>query len=149
MSDMTANLREFNREIDDFARKLPEKVTVMQKKIVLEALRRLIQKTPVDTGRARLNWQVTIDHPAEGQLDLRKFDKAKKAAAVVDAPPLSMVGQEVITEAVGVLRSLPPFEMVWISNNVDYIEFLEHGSSQQAPEGMLAVTIEELRMIFP
>ena len=76
-------------------------------------------------------------------------DTIAEAAAVVDAPPLSMVGQEVITEAVGVLRSLPPFEMVWISNNVDYIEFLEHGSSQQAPEGMLAVTIEELRMIFP
>jgi len=38
--------------------------------------------------------------------------------------------------------------MVWITNNVDYIEKLEHGGSQQAPQGMVSVTVAELRTMF-
>ena len=36
------------------------------------------------------------------------------------------------------------FGIVWITNNVPYIEELENGSSSKAPEGMLAVTFAEL-----
>lgn len=125
---MQSNLAQFNKELDDFAKKLPEKVTLIQKKVVLEALRRLVMRTPVDTGRARGNWQVTIAEPSEGQVEV--FDSE---------------GSATISKGLAALAGLPNFQVVWISNNVDYIEFLEHGSSTQAPEGMLAITIEELR----
>jgi len=46
------------------------------------------------------------------------------------------------------LAGLPAYQVVWISNNVDYIEELEHGHSWQAPHGMLAVTVAELRELF-
>jgi len=55
-----ATLRQFNFEIDNFVKKLvPEEIVLFQKKIALEALRKLVKRTPVDTGRARGNWQVT------------------------------------------------------------------------------------------
>ena len=127
----TDNLAQFNREITQFAKSIPGKVTVMQKKVVLEALRRLVQKTPVDTGRARGNWQTTIGSPAEGQLDKKDLE-----------------GDSTIVAGLVALAGLPPFQVVWISNNIDYIEELEHGHSGQAPEGMLAITIEELRNMF-
>jgi len=124
-------LFQFNKEIQDFAKTVPDKVTELQKKIVLEALRRLVQKTPVDTGRARGNWQVTIGNPAGGQLDTTDAD-----------------GQATIAAGLAAIAGLPDYQVVWISNNVDYIENLEHGHSQQAPEGMLSITIGELRTMF-
>lgn len=125
---MQSNLAQFNRELDAFAKKVPEQATIIQKKVVLEALRRLVMRTPVDTGRARGNWQVTIAEPAEGQLEVN--DKE---------------GDTTISKGLAALTGLPDAQVIWISNNVDYIELLEHGSSKQAPEGMLAITVEELR----
>lgn len=141
---MSDNFAEFNKEIDDFAKTIPDKVSTLQKKIVLEALKRLVEKTPVATGRAKGNWQVAIDMAAEGQLEVT--DKE---------------GVATVTKGIAAIADLPPYSIVWISNNVDYIEFLEDGSgrgptekltsdghSTQSPAGMLAITIEELRTMF-
>lgn len=125
---MESNLAQFNKELDDFAKKVPERATIIQKKVVLEALRRLVFRTPVKYGRARGNWQVTIAEPSEGQVEIMDSE-----------------GSATISKGLSALTGLPDFQVVWISNNVDYIEFLEHGSSKQAPEGMLAITVEELR----
>jgi len=129
---MEAELQKFNKELNDFTKKLvPEKVLTLQKKMVLEALKRLVNKTPVDTGRARGNWQVTISNPAAGQLETT--DKE---------------GSGTIARGLAALGGLKPYMVVWITNNLDYIEFLEDGSSTQAPEGMMTVTIQELRTMF-
>jgi len=132
VSDFDANLDEFINEIDDFVASIPDKVTTLQKKIVLEALRRVVLKTPVDTGRARANWQVTIAKPATSVID--NFSELSDGA--------------VIEKGLVAIAELPPYQIVFVSNNVNYIEFLEEGSSKQAPEGMAALTIEELRQMF-
>jgi hypothetical protein len=128
---MGDNLEQFNKEIDEFCQTIPDKVNTVQKVIVLEALKRLVEKTPVKTGRARGNWQATIDAAAEGQLEVTDID-----------------GQATISKGLSILGEMQPYCIVWISNNVDYIEFLEDGSSKQAPEGMLAITVEELMQMF-
>jgi len=125
------NIEQFNREVRAFGKTIPDKLTAYHKKIVLEALRLVVGRTPVDTGRARGNWQVTIDVPAEGQLDTT--DKE---------------GDPTIAKGLDALATLKPNCVVWLSNNVDYIEFLEHGSSEQAPEGMLSLTVADLRTMF-
>jgi len=128
---MNDDLDNFNREIDDFGKSIPNKVVELQKKIVLEALRRIALKTPVDTGRARGNWQTTIAKAATNQLD------------VVDKQ-----GDETIAKGLTAIKELPPYQVVYIANNVEYIEFLEEGSSKQAADGMVKTTVEELRQIF-
>lgn len=128
LTKMHRSLERFNREVKAYAAKIPGKVTVLQKKLVLEALRRIVQKTPVDTGRARGNWQVTIGGPASGVLE--RLDKD---------------GSETIQKGLAAVASLPDFQVVWISNNLEYIEFLESGSSKQAPKGMVRLTILQLR----
>ena len=55
-------------------------------------------------------------------------------------------GNTVVRKGLAALKKLKPYKVVFISNNVDYIEFLEEGSSKQAPNGMVAVTVEELRV---
>lgn len=125
-------LNEFNRQLDQYAKQLlPRQISDFHRKIVLEALRRIVQKTPVDTGRAKGNWQVTINSPASGQLNT--IDKS---------------GGRTIAQAMAAISDFPPFSVVYITNNIDYIEFLEEGSSKQAPAGMVGLTVQELMTMF-
>jgi hypothetical protein len=145
---MSSNISQFNTEIDAFAKTVPDKVTDLQRKIVFYALMRLIEKTPVDTGYARFNWQTTIGSPAEGQVGERQKSTAKKGERHTERPPIRPEDQVVIDKGLAVIASLPPYQVVWISNNVDYIELLEDRWSKQAPEGMLAITVQELLLMF-
>ena len=128
------NLNSFNMEIGKFAAGIPDKVVVFQKKIVLEALRRIVMRTPVDTGRAKGNWQVSINEPAEGTID--------------EGISPNISDGEVIEKGLVALATLPPYSVVWIANNLEYIEFLEHGSSKKAPDGMVALAVQELEQMF-
>ena len=132
------NLDEFNFNIDKFTASIPDKVVAIHKKITFEAFVRLVMKTPVDTGRAKGNWMPTIDAPFEGVLEV--FDKT----------PLGSFSSEANARIKTLLTALKPYQTTWICNNVVYIVALEEGHSQkQAPFGMMALTVEELRQIFP
>lgn len=130
---MEQSLADFQRDIDKSKKVFThDQVLQVLKKIAFEGLRRITLKTAVDTGRARGNWQVTIGSPPE--FSLRVTDKN---------------GQKTISKGKGVIQSLSnPFGSIWITNNVVYILPLESGTSQQAPAGMVAVTLQELRTIF-
>lgn len=127
-----AALKKFNAEVAAFANTLmPQQFVAFHKKIALDALRSIVLRTPVDTGRARGNWQVTIDVPAEGVMD------------EVDGG-----GMATVSKGTGALGGLGPYRVVWLTNNVPYIGELEKGSSTQAPTGMVALTITEMRAVF-
>ena len=126
------NLAEFNREVTKFGKTLaPQQFVLFHKKIALLALTGIVMKTPVKTGRARGNWQTTINTPATG--DLETVDKS---------------GGSVVNEGLASLTSLRPYQIVYITNNLPYIQALEEGSSMQAPVGMVVVTLEELKTMF-
>lgn len=84
----------------------------------------VVYATPVDTSRARLNWQGTVGAPAEGVLKpypLRPSspgDGPRTAIASIKAAASDYTGQR---------------EGVFITNNLDYIDDLNNGSSSQAP----------------
>lgn len=164
---MSDNLAAFNLELDRIAKTLPEEqVTTVHRALTLDALTRIVQRTPVDLGRARGNWQTTIGAPAENVLEI--VDKE---------------GGATISKGASVASKIPPFSQSFISNNVDYILVLEEGGfipkdpgpskdprgkpgsgkkgdrwgrvlvrggfSVQSPQGMVAVTFEELNQIEP
>lgn len=140
---MADNFKEFNRLVMREADRLTrDEFVLFHKKIVIEAFSRIVLKTPVDTGRARGGWQVSVGSlPGGGESNT--FDTA---------------GDGTITLGIGQLGGLPPYEVVYISNSVPYIEILENGrvedangilrGSEQAPNGMVAVTVAELTSIF-
>lgn len=131
----------FNAEVKKFAKDLTEvELVLFHKKVSFEAFSRIVQKTPVDTGRARGNWQLTIGAPAEDVLE--NFPDAFNVLG-------SAEDEAGIERALSQLSDLKPFQVVFISNNVAYIIFLEEGTSKQAPQGMVAETFEELLQIFP
>lgn len=125
-------VEQFNQKLRDFATKhVPEQVAKMERKIALEALQRLARKTPVDTGRARGGWQVEIGQFPKGQVD--RLDRDGQTTIAAGAAVIAQIGS--------------PVRCV-IANNVEYIEALEHGHSQQAPNGMLGLTADELGRTF-
>lgn len=114
--------------------------TAIVKKIAFEAFSRVIMKTPVDTGRARGNWQAEINSLPSGQLD--DIDKGQKGSSSSDGSGRSSSKNKVL----GVVSKIELGDSVILANNLDYIQSLEDGSSKQArdPNGMVKVTLLEL-----
>lgn len=132
-SNMQAAVNEFNRQVQRFVDNnvKPERLLVFYKRLTLEILRRVVFLTPVDTGRARGNWQLTIAQPATEQIPVVKGSTPDPVSAGANT-----------------LGRLNELDIVYISNNVPYIGFLERGSSDQAPGGMVAVTLGSLSEMF-
>lgn len=118
---------------DDIARvtaKMRRNAHQLKFAVVLEAVGRIVRRTPVDTGRARGSWQVTVGSPASGVPD--RLDLAGTAEP-------DKVGRM----AGSILFGIPTY----IVSNLDYMDKLEHGSSKQAPNGMVALTAAEIPAI--
>ncbi len=127
------NLQEFNKELDAAVKDMEEKqFKPFIKKIALTLLARIVLKNPVDTGRSRGNWQTEINFNNDDEVVNGK----------------SRGPQDVINECLNKLANFTIGATIRIFNNVPYIIFLENGSSKQAPRGMVAISVEELRIMF-
>jgi hypothetical protein len=101
--------------------------------VVREMLRRVVTRTPHRTGHAMGNWRVGNGGPVSGE-----FEIAGSRDAMFDR----VMGRE--SEVIDELRY---GDAAYVSNDVPYIERLEHGWSRQAPLGMVAVTAAEAAQI--
>jgi len=102
--------------------------TVKQAALAIDQV--LVVGTPVDTGRARSNWIVTLGRgtsrvrpaffPHMRKTDSSKFNETLNRDLA-------------LAEAKGVIESRKEGQDIYISNNLDYIGELNRGSSSQAP----------------
>lgn len=100
--------------------------------VSLRILTRLVQMSPVDTGRFRGNWQVGFNNPPQGTLDV--YDKS---------------GDETIARGALVIEQFKVgMTAVYFTNNLPYAYPLEMGHSQQAPGGMVRITAAEFQQFF-
>lgn len=81
-------------------------------------------------GRFRGNWQFTLETPAEGELD--RVDPAGTAA---------------LAELVAFANAMSAGQTAYIVNNLPYAIPLEYGHSEQAPAGMVRVTLARFQQI--
>lgn len=108
---MSDNLQAFTIDLEHIAQKMPEDVVLRaHRALTLEALKRVVLRTPVDRGQARGNWQVTSDAPAGG---------------VLNRPDPS--GAQALQEGQNAVARLLPFTVSFLTNNLDYILTLENG----------------------
>lgn len=140
---------DFIKEINQFgAQDVPELVKTIHQKITLEALTRLVSRTPVDTGRARGNWQVALGGRSQGEVDVPGL-LPRHDPPLASLPSLAVAGQAAIDAGQKVVESIQPFAVSHVTNNVAYILLLEDGGSKQCPpNGMLVLTFEELAEMF-
>ena len=125
---MPVDIKAFSRARTVIAtRTLPEAVAQAQRALAREVLRGVVERTPVASGRARANWQVSLSAPVNGVLDARDPS-----------------GSETIARGNAVINSAEPFGRLWITNALNYAEVLENGRSDQAPRGMVRATLASL-----
>ena len=125
---------------------IPQMALTFQKLAALEMLTGIVKKNPVGNptmwkggrasapkgyvgGRSRANWQVQF-----GVTNNSVIDSTTNSAIETGASEI---------EGVNVA-----FNVIWIFNNVPYINALERGHSKQAPAGMVGLTLLEVESGF-
>lgn len=120
----------FRLEIAEFAKQAGDKADIAVRKIMLDLFARLVEKSPVDTGRFRRNWQYSVNARATGTIDGNWTTQSR-------APPPET--PQIAAGAFGKVHI--------IANNLPYAQRLENGSSKQAPLGMVGLTLNEFNSI--
>ena len=120
----------FANQVRGFERKTARKMDLAVRKIALEMFRRIILKSPVLSGRFRGNWQLAIGSVPNGTLELD--DKT---------------GTATIAKGAATVMGINAGDTIYFANNLPYARRLEEGYSQKAPNGMVALTIQEFQSV--
>jgi len=115
----------FSSDVSKWTTKARVETDQQLRKVVFEMFSRIVQRTPVDTGRARGAWAVTMA-PAPAWTDTGALDPSAAASGVLTA-----------------LNNVKAGGIVWIASGLPYIQRLEYGYSKQAPSGMVRITAVE------
>jgi predicted phage gp36 major capsid-like protein len=130
---MPSNINDFDKDLRLFAEvKVPGDHLAGVKKVAMQVLAGVVNKTPVDTGRARSNWMTAVNAVPSETVEISASLSREQATA------------ESINRGTGVIDSAKPFSSISIANNLPYIGTLEYGGSKQAPNGMVRTTLAEL-----
>jgi hypothetical protein len=143
------------KEFERIQAAINKRMLLVYKAIVLETHKRIVMRTPVDTGRARGNWMIDTKNTDEVSLDTDKS------------------GSKTVKKGKSFADKLTMDDKTWIINNVHYIGILENGGypnppkkgswvkgkgyvikssggfSKQAPHGMVKVTMAEMKVLIP
>lgn len=130
-----ASLGEFSRRMRRRGRQVEDGSNRIIRQVGVVVARNLALETPVDTGRARSNWIVSIGYPSRSEIEAY-------------APGENLGRGEtsnfrgVLSQAKSEVDTRKPEQDIYISNNLPYIKPLNEGSSAQAPAGFVQLAIE-------
>ena len=153
-----ANLTQFNNAMQNWITKtVPKDVKTMTSAVAIEGHQRVVMMTPVLLGKHRGGWIVEVGSQST---DLGTPDKA---------------GRDTLKAGKAKIKAAPPFSVINITNNNEAILILEEGGfvptdpgpskdrrkgrkgrvlvkggfSVQAPKGMVGITLQVLKGLFP
>lgn len=110
--------------LDKLAARTGLKLDTVARKVTLDLFTSVVQKSPVDTGRFKANWNV-------GTTPNVSFTASTNASR----------GLSEAQKAIGI----PAGGVVYLSNGLPYARRLEYGYSRQAPAGMVRLSVREFR----
>jgi hypothetical protein len=112
-------------DLDAFSKALDLGIEIVVTKVVLDLHAGITKRNPVASGRSRAGWMIGIGERPEGM------------------PPPVPEGQ-VLPPPNPPAASFDGTQIIYITNNLPYIERLEDGYSGQAPEGMVKLALAEV-----
>lgn len=124
LDKITDNAKEFTKQLERLA-SFVEDVVVDKiiRKTCFDLYAKIAEDTPVDVGTAKANWSITA-HELDTQIHS------------ADRPLMTYDDFDYKIQD----------DRVTIYNNLEYIEALEDGHSQQRPAGMVAVNLAEFNI---
>lgn len=118
----------FALDISRWCNKAKADTRAVIQSIAMETFKRVILRSPVDTGRFRANWGVMVGSPYTG----------------VDESARDKSGSSAIGKAQTITVNWNAQGLITCCNNLAYSHKLEYGHSKQAPQGMVRVTAAEI-----
>lgn len=104
------------KEVERMKQHYENKITSAMKIGIVEALRQVTISTPVDTGRARWGWYLSVKVPS------------------TETPPEGKYSAPKINERMQAIKdSFTVSDTLYLTNNVPYVPDLNNGTSKQAP----------------
>ncbi len=128
------DLRQFGRKMKVTGKLVEENGGKLLRKVAVAVDAAVVLATPVDTGRARSNWQVEIGSAPEGVLP--PFHPGAEGST--SGPN----AQAALAAARRVIEGAVPGDTIHITNNLDYIGRLNDGWSAQAPAGFVEEAVQ-------
>lgn len=114
----------------DFGKIVADDLGKQTRATALQALTGVIERSPVDSGAFRGNHRVSVGSPDNGY----SLDETDRTGGQALSRGSNVIGQ-----------IQQPLTLIYIQNNLPYAGVLENGSSSQAPQGVYAVTFNNLK----
>ncbi len=130
---MAGDFDKFTRNMKTLANRIADNADRLVRKTALAVDGTVVLATPVDTGRARSNWQVELNAPAEGTIEPYSEGKEGSTAGANSRAAIDQ-GKKTIADYKG---GEGGSREIHITNNLPYIGRLNEGSSAQAPSGFV------------
>ncbi len=148
---MTANTNDFQKSLAYFAKRMGMNREKLVRYIALQMMSRVIKRTPVDTGRARSGWDMTLGTPSSflppdrtRMQNTGGLDEVGSTLGDLQDQTLGIFQGGVMLNRTAAAAQIDGTQNVFIINNVPYIIYLEDGWSKQSPAGMVRLTIAEM-----
>ena len=122
---------DFELAVANFIKKAKKNPELVVRQVTIKLYSQIIMASPVDTGRFRMNWQVSNNKPATGIL-------------IADDPS----GSRAIGRMTAYVTTSEDWENFCFTNNMPYAERLEYGWSRQAPQGMVRITVSRFQRLL-
>jgi hypothetical protein len=139
-----------------------------------EVFKRVVIRTPVDTGQARSNWLVTLnqktDDVKKADISKRKITRGKNKGKIKVKVKLGQTATQTLDNGKSTIETAKGDDMIIIQNNLPYMGVLEFGGypknpvnggvnekgepktvggfSRQAPNGMVGVTLAKADQLW-
>lgn len=118
----------FALDLQKFAEKAGKNAQLVVRKVGIDMFSKTVERTPVDTGRARANWNCSIGTPS-----------------FVTSEETDKGGQVATARIKNTLHDWKEGDL-YLMNSLPYIRRLEYDSwSKQAPAGMVRITVAEFQ----
>lgn len=136
-----SDLRGFGKRMKTVSKTVGANADKLVRKVALAVDAAVVLATPVDTGRARSNWQVDLNRAPDGTLPEPASPAEGAARATAEAKEKA--------------AAYKTGDVLHITNNLPYIGRLNEGWSAQAPAGFVeeaalagAATVKDARLLI-
>ncbi len=141
-------MAQLTADIKRFAKKTGLRLDTIVRKLALDGYAGVLFRSPVDTGRFRNSWRLSVGQPNLRTEFAAAGTKKQGTAGSKSQQPASPAEMSRVVEA---SRQAKAGTVVYITNNLPYAKPLEDGSSSQngnKPDGILGDTFKELAAKF-
>lgn len=123
-------MADFMDVINQWVEEVEQKIDDVLQTVVMRIGTTLVTLSPVDTGRFKGNWQLSIDSTTSASLLRQDPD-----------------GYATLAEMSSKVNGFTAGQVAYLQNHVLYGHDLEYGSSKQAPDGVVRITAMRFQRI--